>query len=121
MHHPYLRFLTALIEAHRRRMAGMRGPYSPSTNVLLFVSLFPALNTYALFTHVIFPDARKCAACTTDIRGVYGFIAWVGYYFLNVLLLMTELPVQPLSREASKLWCKYFKVYAVASVVLAFM
>ena len=117
MHHPYLRFLVALTEALRRRLAGARS--SPSTDTLVFVSFFPALNLYALFTHVLFPDGRHCAACKTDVRVMYGFFAWVFLVLFHSLLLMTESPVQPLPRPALKRWWKYYKIYALGSLATA--
>jgi len=121
MDHPYKRFLIALMEAVNRRLAGMAGPYSPSANVLVFVSFFPALNLYALFTHLLFPDWRHCSACKTDVRVMYGFLAWVFLVLFHKLLLLTESPVQPLPPPALKSWWKYYKVYALFSIITALL
>lgn len=119
MHHWYLRLLTSLMRTYKRRMARMRGPYSPYLDVLVFISFFQCLNLYAFFTHVLFPDTRHCAACQADVRIAYAGLAWIGFVGLNALLLLSETPIEPLGKLRETSYYKYLKVYLVLSVVLA--
>lgn len=114
----YIRFLNTLMLVYKHRMANMRGLYSPHNDVLVFISFFQCLNLHVLFKHLVFPDARQCAACHADIRIKFTVIAWGFLFFINALARMGKADVPPLGGYQKRMYFFYFKIYMCLSLLL---
>lgn len=115
----YATLLHTFRQDYARRMQGMRGRfYSPTTDVLVFVSLIQCLNVYALLTYVVYPDCPTCSTCEAGCRATVAGISWVFILAANAFFFADHPAVRPLEAPASTKLYKAFLSYSLVSLLL---
>jgi hypothetical protein len=97
----YATLLQTFRQDYDRRMQGLRGYYSPTTDVLAFVSLIECFNVYALLTYFVYPDCRAGTTCDAGCRATLAGISWVVILAANTFFFADNQSVRPLVAPAS--------------------
>jgi hypothetical protein len=114
----YATLLQTFRQDYARRMQELRGPNSPTLNVLSFVSLIQCFNVYAVLTYFVYPDCPTCTTCDAGCRATLAGISWVFILAANAVFFADNQAIRPLEAPASNKVYRAFTYYFLLSILL---